>query len=81
MHRWTATRHTAAATAVEPARRAPAPEEELGELLFGIVAAARRNGLDAERALRGANRRFQDTAARRRRRRSTASGDWKLSVT
>ncbi|WP_346959531.1 MazG nucleotide pyrophosphohydrolase domain-containing protein [uncultured Arthrobacter sp.] len=44
-----------------PATPAPATEEELGELLFGIVAAARRNGLDAERALRGANRRFQDT--------------------
>jgi XTP/dITP diphosphohydrolase len=49
----------AAATAVAPP--VPATEEELGELLFGIVAAARRNGLDAERALRGANRRFQDT--------------------
>lgn len=42
-------------TAVE----VPAGEEELGELLFGIVAAARRDGLDAERALRGAARRFQ----------------------
>ncbi len=51
----------AAATATTPA--VPATEEELGELLFGLVAAARRNGLDAERALRGANRRFQDTAA------------------
>ena len=39
-----------------------ATEQELGELLFGIVAAARRNGLDAERALRAANRRFDDTA-------------------
>lgn len=39
----------------------PATEQELGELLFGIVAAARRNGLDAERALRAANRRFEDT--------------------
>ncbi len=38
----------------------PRTEQELGELLFGIVAAARRNGLDAERALRAANRRFQD---------------------
>lgn len=37
----------------------PATEEELGELLFGIVAAARGTGLDAERALRGAARRFQ----------------------
>ena len=32
----------------------PATEEELGDLLFGIVAAARARGLDAERALRGA---------------------------
>ncbi|WP_354242884.1 MazG nucleotide pyrophosphohydrolase domain-containing protein [Arthrobacter sp. UYEF20] len=44
----------------ETAVDAPATEAELGELLFGIVAAARRNGLDAERALRGAARRFQD---------------------
>ncbi|QDY91607.1 nucleotide pyrophosphohydrolase [Arthrobacter sp. UKPF54-2] len=44
-----------------PATPAPATEQELGELLFGIVAAARRDGLDAERALRAANRRFQDT--------------------
>ncbi|WP_427135663.1 MazG nucleotide pyrophosphohydrolase domain-containing protein [Pseudarthrobacter sp. S9] len=35
-------------------------EEDLGELLFRIVAAARAGGLDAERALRGATRRFQD---------------------
>ncbi len=46
---------------------APASEQELGELLFGIVAAARRNGLDAERALRAANRRFEDTRAAARR--------------
>ncbi|MCU1564893.1 MAG: nucleotide pyrophosphohydrolase, partial [Arthrobacter sp.] len=39
---------------------APGTEEELGELLFGIVAAARADGLDAERALRAAIRRFQD---------------------
>lgn len=37
----------------------PSSEEELGELLFAIAAAARARGLDAERALRGANRRFQ----------------------
>ncbi|WP_246527286.1 MazG nucleotide pyrophosphohydrolase domain-containing protein [Pseudarthrobacter albicanus] len=49
-----------AATAPAPATAAPATEEELGELLFGIVAAARAGGLDAERALRGAARRFQD---------------------
>ncbi|MCB5273406.1 Nucleoside triphosphate pyrophosphohydrolase/pyrophosphatase MazG [Arthrobacter sp. SO5] len=37
----------------------PATEEELGDLLFGVAAAARDSGLDAERALRGAIRRFQ----------------------
>ncbi|NUU32854.1 MazG nucleotide pyrophosphohydrolase domain-containing protein [Arthrobacter sp. C9C5] len=40
---------------------APATEQELGELLFGIVAAARREGLDAERALRVVNRHFQNS--------------------
>jgi MazG family protein len=40
---------------------APSTEEELGELLFTIVAAARAQGLDAERALRAAARRFQDS--------------------
>ncbi len=55
-----------------PAEPAPVPvqlpagelgtEEELGELLFGIVAAARASGLDAERALRGTLRRFQAAA-------------------
>lgn len=39
----------------------PATEEDLGNLLFGIAAAAREEGLDAERALRGAIRRFQDS--------------------
>ena len=47
----------AGGTAVE----LPATEEELGDLLFGIVAGARAGGLDAERALRGALRRFQDS--------------------
>ncbi|MEC5190303.1 uncharacterized protein YabN with tetrapyrrole methylase and pyrophosphatase domain [Arthrobacter sp. MP_M7] len=37
----------------------PASEEDLGDLLFAIAAAARDQGHDAERALRGANRRFQ----------------------
>jgi len=37
----------------------PATEEELGDMLLGIVAGARAAGLDAERALRGALRRFQ----------------------
>ena len=35
------------------------------KLLFGIVAAARAGGLDAERALRGALRRFQDSTGPR----------------
>ncbi|QCB98490.1 nucleotide pyrophosphohydrolase [Arthrobacter sp. PAMC25564] len=48
------------AAAGAPAVGLPATEEQLGELLFGIVAAARAQGLDAERALRGAARRFQD---------------------
>ncbi|MET1021678.1 MAG: MazG nucleotide pyrophosphohydrolase domain-containing protein [Arthrobacter sp.] len=39
----------------------PASEEELGDMLFAIAAAARAQGLDAERALRGANRRFQES--------------------
>ena len=52
---------TAAGTAVD----LPATEEELGDLLFGIVAAARAGGLDAERALRGALRRFQDSTGPR----------------
>ena len=38
----------------------PSSEEGLGELLFAIAAAARDRGLDAERALRAANRRFQE---------------------
>lgn len=35
-------------------------EEELGDLLLGIVAASRRRGWDAETALRGALRRYVD---------------------
>lgn len=38
-----------------------ASEEELGELLFGLAAAARTRDFDAERALRGAVRRYQDS--------------------
>lgn len=41
----------------------PATEAELGDLLFALAAAARARGLDAERALRGANRRFQSGQA------------------
>jgi XTP/dITP diphosphohydrolase len=54
---------TESATGV-PAVDVPGTEQELGELLFGIAAAARAKGLDAERALRGAARRFQDLHAR-----------------
>ncbi|MFK0003279.1 MazG nucleotide pyrophosphohydrolase domain-containing protein [Paenarthrobacter sp. NPDC090522] len=42
----------------------PASEEALGELLLAIVAGARDQGLDAERALRGAVRTFQDGQGR-----------------
>jgi len=38
----------------DPRRR----EEELGDVLFGLVAVARRMGIEAEDALRGANARF-----------------------
>ena len=54
-----------AAAAGQTAVDLPAAEEELGDLLFGIVAAARAGGLDAERALRGALRRFQDSTGPR----------------
>ena len=56
-----AERAALAAAASETAVELPATEEELGDLLFGIVAGARAGGLDAERALRGALRRFQDS--------------------
>lgn len=36
-------------------------EEQLGELLLAVVSAARTRGFDAERALRGAVRRYQDS--------------------
>ncbi|WP_026547501.1 MazG nucleotide pyrophosphohydrolase domain-containing protein [Paenarthrobacter nicotinovorans] len=41
----------------------PASEEALGELLLAVVAGAREQGLDAERALRAAVRLFQSTRA------------------
>ena len=41
----------------------PASEEALGELLLAVVAGAREQGLDAERALRAAVRSFQSTRA------------------
>jgi XTP/dITP diphosphohydrolase len=56
-----AERAALARAASETAVELPATEEELGDLLFGIVAGARAGGLDAERALRGALRRFQDS--------------------
>jgi uncharacterized protein YabN with tetrapyrrole methylase and pyrophosphatase domain len=45
-----------------PDSEAPVPgtEEELGELLFAVVGSARAKGFDAERALRGAVRRYQE---------------------
>jgi MazG family protein len=45
---------------VPPAAHGGYSEKELGELLFGLVAGARAHGLDAERALRGAIREFQE---------------------
>jgi XTP/dITP diphosphohydrolase len=39
---------------------APETERELGDLLLSIVATARSNGLDAERALRASLRELQD---------------------
>ncbi len=42
----------------------PATEAELGDILFGLVASARAGGFDAERALRGAVRRFQTELSR-----------------
>ena len=42
------------------AAHAPATEDELGDTLLALVASARAQGLDAERALRGAIRSLQD---------------------
>jgi XTP/dITP diphosphohydrolase len=44
--------------AVEPPR--PAPDAELGDVLLGLVAEARRRGLDAEAELRAAARRYAE---------------------
>jgi XTP/dITP diphosphohydrolase len=48
--------------AVEPAP-VPATEEELGAQLLALVAGARAEGLDAERALRGALRSLRERVA------------------
>jgi MazG family protein len=48
------------AASEEQAGTGPASEEELGDLLFAAVALARSKGFDAERALRGAVRRYQE---------------------
>ena len=60
----------------------PATEDELGRLLFSLVASARSQGLDAERALRHAVRGFEDevraaerAAARADAGRAAADGD------
>jgi XTP/dITP diphosphohydrolase len=60
-----ATEATAAMTAPAAAKSpttmpAPETEQELGDLLLSIVATARSNGLDAERALRASLRELQD---------------------
>jgi XTP/dITP diphosphohydrolase len=52
---------------------APATEDELGRVLFSLVASARSQGLDAERALRHAVRGFEDEV-RAAERGSTAAG-------
>jgi XTP/dITP diphosphohydrolase len=48
-----------AGVALPPAVPIPGTEEELGELLLAVVHSARTSGFDAERALRGAVRRYQ----------------------
>jgi XTP/dITP diphosphohydrolase len=57
-----ATAAPAAPAAVKSPATMPAPEteQELGDLLLSIVATARSNGLDAERALRASLRELQD---------------------
>ena len=47
--------------ALPPETPIPATEEELGGLLFALVGGARLQGFDAERALRGAVRRYQES--------------------
>jgi XTP/dITP diphosphohydrolase len=51
---------TAASATDAPGPAAPATEDELGRLLLALVASARSQGLDAERALRAAVRGLED---------------------
>ena len=51
---------SAPALLTAPASPAPATEDELGRVLLGLVASARSQGLDAERALRVAVRALED---------------------
>lgn len=55
-------------------RPAPATEDELGRTLLALVAAARSQGLDAERALRHAVRGLEDDVRAAEQRDSTADG-------
>ena len=50
-----------AGLALPPETPVPATEDELGGLLFALVGGARLKGFDAERALRGAVRRYQES--------------------
>lgn len=54
-----------AGVALPPAVPVPGTEEELGELLLAVVHSARASGFDAERALRGAVRRYQQRVPQR----------------
>lgn len=54
---------------------APQTEAELGEALLGLVATARAQGWDAERALRGGIRRLEDDIRTAETARTAASGD------
>lgn len=51
---------TTDASGPAPVTESPATEDELGEVLLALVASAREQGLDAERALRHAVRRLED---------------------
>jgi uncharacterized protein YabN with tetrapyrrole methylase and pyrophosphatase domain len=53
-----------AGTAHQPAAPIPGTEEELGEQLLAVVRSAHASGFDAERALRGAVRQYQQRVPR-----------------